>query len=110
MARLSTGITRQATPCASSDVRALRITLHRATRPPLDFKLQDPGHLHLRSHAKSDSTNNTKNKRNSNSNNISNNSHSSENKTWTPKVCRIIAFLAAFGDLGLLFYILLGFR
>ena len=30
--------------------------------------------------------------------------------TWTPKVCRIIAVLAVFKGLGLLFYILLGFR
>ena len=30
--------------------------------------------------------------------------------TWTPKVCRIIAFWVVFGCLGLLFYILLGFR
>ena len=29
---------------------------------------------------------------------------------WPPKVCRAIAFLAGFRDLGLLFYILLGFR
>ena len=31
------------------------------------------------------------------------------NGTWTPKVCRIIAFLAVLGVLGPLFYILLGF-
>ena len=30
--------------------------------------------------------------------------------TWTLKVCRIIAFMAIIVSLGLLFYILLGFR
>ena len=30
--------------------------------------------------------------------------------TWTPKVCRIMAFRAVIMGLGLLFYILLGFR
>ena len=30
--------------------------------------------------------------------------------TWTPKVCKIMAFWATFRGLGLLFYILLGFR
>ena len=30
--------------------------------------------------------------------------------TWTPKVCKIIAFVAVILGLGLLFYILLGFR
>ena len=30
--------------------------------------------------------------------------------TWTPKVCKIIAFMAIIMGLGLLFYILLGFR
>ena len=30
--------------------------------------------------------------------------------TWTPKVCKIMAFLAIIPGLGLLFYILLGFR
>ena len=30
--------------------------------------------------------------------------------TWTPKVCRIMAFWALFGGFGLLSYILLGFR
>ena len=30
--------------------------------------------------------------------------------TWTPKVCRIMAFWAIIMGLGLLFYILLGFR
>ena len=30
--------------------------------------------------------------------------------TWTPKVCRIMAFMAIIRGLGLLFYILLGFR
>ena len=30
--------------------------------------------------------------------------------TWTLKVCRIIAFMAIFVGLGLLFYIPLGFR
>ena len=30
--------------------------------------------------------------------------------TWTPKVCRIMAFMAIMRGLGLLFYILLGFR
>ena len=30
--------------------------------------------------------------------------------TWTPKVCKIMAFTATFKGLGLLFYILLGFR
>ena len=30
--------------------------------------------------------------------------------TWTPKVCKIIAFMAITMGLGLLFYILLGFR
>ena len=29
--------------------------------------------------------------------------------SWTPKVCRVIVFLAAFKCFGLLFYILLGF-
>ena len=30
--------------------------------------------------------------------------------TWTPKVCKIMAFMAIIRALGLLFYILLGFR
>ena len=30
--------------------------------------------------------------------------------TWTPKVCKIMAFMAIFLGLGLLFYILWGFR
>ena len=30
--------------------------------------------------------------------------------TWTPKVCRIMAFMAVLTGLGPLFYILLGFR
>ena len=30
--------------------------------------------------------------------------------TWTPKVCRIMAFMAIIRGLGLLFHILLGFR
>ena len=30
--------------------------------------------------------------------------------TWTPRVCKIISFMAVIMDLGLLFYILLGFR
>ena len=30
--------------------------------------------------------------------------------TWTPKVCKIMAFMAVIRPLGLLFYILLGFR
>ena len=30
--------------------------------------------------------------------------------TWTPKVCKIVAFMAVIMGLGLLFYILLGFR
>ena len=30
--------------------------------------------------------------------------------TWTPKVCEIMAFKALIRGLGLLFYILLGFR
>ena len=30
--------------------------------------------------------------------------------TWTPKVCKIMAFMAIIRGLGLLFYILLGFR
>ena len=30
--------------------------------------------------------------------------------TWTPKVCKIMAFMAMFKGLGLLLYILLGFR
>ena len=30
--------------------------------------------------------------------------------TWTPKVCKIMAFMAIIMGLGLLFYILLGFR
>ena len=30
--------------------------------------------------------------------------------TWTPKVCKIMAFMAIILGLGLLFYILLGFR
>ena len=29
---------------------------------------------------------------------------------WTPKVCKIVAFMAVIMGLGLLFYILLGFR
>ena len=32
------------------------------------------------------------------------------NGTWTPKVCKIMAFMAVIMGLGLLFYILLGFR
>ena len=32
------------------------------------------------------------------------------NPTWTPKVCKIMAFMAVILGLGLLFYILLGFR
>ena len=31
-------------------------------------------------------------------------------QTWTPKVCKIMAFMAVIGGLGPLFYILLGFR
>ena len=31
-------------------------------------------------------------------------------RTWTPKVCKIMALMAVFMGLGLLFYILLGFR
>ena len=30
--------------------------------------------------------------------------------TWTPKVCKIMAFMIVIMGLGLLFYILLGFR
>ena len=30
--------------------------------------------------------------------------------TWAPKVCKIMAFMAIIMGLGLLFYILLGFR
>ena len=30
--------------------------------------------------------------------------------TWTPKVCKIMAFMAIIRGLGSLFYILLGFR
>ena len=30
--------------------------------------------------------------------------------TWTPKVCKIMAFMAVIMDVGLLFYILLWFR
>ena len=30
--------------------------------------------------------------------------------TWTPKVCKIMAFMAIIMGLGLTFYILLGFR
>ena len=30
--------------------------------------------------------------------------------TWTPKVCKIIAFMAIIMGLRLLFYVLLGFR
>ena len=30
--------------------------------------------------------------------------------TWAPKVCKIVAFRAIIRGLGLLFYILLGFR
>ena len=30
--------------------------------------------------------------------------------TWTPKVCKIMALMAVFMGLGLVFYILLGFR
>ena len=30
--------------------------------------------------------------------------------TWTPKVCKIMALMAVIMGLGLLFYILLGFR
>ena len=32
------------------------------------------------------------------------------NPTWTPKVCKIMAFVAVIMGLGLLFYILLGLR
>ena len=32
------------------------------------------------------------------------------NRTWTPKVCRIMAFWATFRGLGPLFYLLWGFR
>ena len=32
------------------------------------------------------------------------------NCSWTPKVCQIMAFMAVIMGLGLLFYILLGFR
>ena len=32
------------------------------------------------------------------------------NPTWTPKVCKIITFIAIIINLGLLFYILLGFK
>ena len=35
---------------------------------------------------------------------------SSETLTWTPKVCKIMAFMAIIRGLGLFFYILLGFR
>ena len=30
--------------------------------------------------------------------------------TWTPKVCKIMAFIAVIMGLGLFFYMLLGFR
>ena len=30
--------------------------------------------------------------------------------TWTPRVCKIVAFMAVITGLGPLFYILLGFR
>ena len=30
--------------------------------------------------------------------------------TWTPKVCKMMAFMAIIMGLGLLFYILFGFR
>ena len=33
-----------------------------------------------------------------------------ESEPWTPKVCRILAFVAVILSLGLLFYIPLGFR
>ena len=33
-----------------------------------------------------------------------------ENGTWTPKVCKTLAFMAIIMGLGLSFYILLGFR
>ena len=33
-----------------------------------------------------------------------------QHSTWTPKVCKIMAFMAILMGLGLLFYILLGFR
>ena len=33
-----------------------------------------------------------------------------QGSTWTPKVCKIMAFMAVIMGLGLLFYILLGFR
>ena len=33
-----------------------------------------------------------------------------ESATWTPKVCKIMAFMAVIMGLGLLFYLLLGFR
>ena len=36
--------------------------------------------------------------------------HKTLNPTWTLKVCKIMAFMAIFGCLGLSFYILLGFR
>ena len=35
---------------------------------------------------------------------------SSSDTTWTPKVCKTMAFMASIMGLGLLFYILLGFR
>ena len=40
----------------------------------------------------------------------SNTSHNEDSNTWTPKVCKIMAFMAVILGLGLLFYILLGFR
>ena len=33
-----------------------------------------------------------------------------EGSTWTPKVCKIMAFMAIIMGLGPLFYLLLGFR
>ena len=32
------------------------------------------------------------------------------NPTWTPKVCKMMAFMAVTMGLGLLFYIFLGYR
>ena len=37
-------------------------------------------------------------------------SESKASSTWAPKVCKIMAFMAIIMGLGLLFYILLGFR
>ena len=39
-----------------------------------------------------------------------NSRNATKKETWAPKVCNIMAFMAIIMGLGLLFYILLGFR